>query len=379
MAQQEPHVHADPGAPSPYLPALDGLRAISILLVVLSHLGLDHVLPGAFGVTLFFFISGYLITRQLLRTLLATGRTGLCGFYLRRALRLMPTALSYIAISGLLYQAAGGQIDPADWLAALAYGANYYALWAGFTSTLPDIRQPFNILWSLAIEEHFYLLWPLILGAAWRSARLPWCLLGFCAATLVWRAFLFDQCFSHHPGLICAPLRPDPRWRYNQLYLSTDARADSIAWGVLLAVGEAHGAAWARARGLRPLIAALVLAASFALPGAFAHYVVRTSLQGAALVFLVPSLLSRESVVVHRVLSSGPALAVGRLSYAIYLWHWGALGLADWAAPRHGVMWLTLAAGLTCLLSGLAYVGIEQPMLRLRRRAGSHVPLELTG
>ena len=141
-----------------YLPVLDGLRAVSILLVLLSHLGLDHVLPGAFGVTLFFFISGYLITRQLCGGLARTGRIGFGRFALRRVLRLMPAGLAYILVAGLAYCAAGGLITPAGWLAAIFYGANYYDLWAGYHSTLPGVRHPFNILWSLAIEEHFYAL-----------------------------------------------------------------------------------------------------------------------------------------------------------------------------------------------------------------------------
>jgi peptidoglycan/LPS O-acetylase OafA/YrhL len=275
---------------------------------------------------------------------------------------------------------AGGQISLGGWLSALFYGANYYDLWVGYTSSLPNVRHPFNILWSLAIEEHFYLLWPLILGVTWRSAWLPWVLVGFCAAVLVWRALLFDQCFMDHAGWLCAPLRADPRWRYNQLYLSTGARADSIAWGVLLAVGEARGTAWlpGRRASVTGLVALSLLAASFALPGAFGRYVVRASVQGAALLFLVPVLLGRESIV-RRALSCPPALAIGRLSYVTYLWHWGALGLADWARPRHGTAWLALAISLTCLLTGLAYFGIEKPMLRVRRRAGSHAPLQLTG
>jgi peptidoglycan/LPS O-acetylase OafA/YrhL len=365
----------------PYIPALDGLRAISILLVVLSHLGLDRVLPGAFGVTLFFFVSGYLITRQLLHRLSAKHRIGLGGFYLRRVLRLMPSALSFILISGLLYRMAGGQITPAGWLTAVFYGANYHALWSGYGTSLPGVRHPFNILWSLAIEEHFYLLWPCVLGVGWRRTWLPWSLLAMCAAGLAWRWILFGSCFLGHPGALCAPVGSNYALRYNQLYLSTDTRLDSIAWGALLAVWEVQNGTRFRAtrrQAAVAVLAAVLLVQSFLPQAAFAHYVLRTSDQGAALLILVPALLHSDSRL-RRLLSSRPAVALGRLSYALYLWHWGALGFADWVAPGGRLLWLAIAAPLSAVLAVLAYVCIERPVLTLRRLAGSHAPLGLTG
>ena len=181
-----------------YLPALDGLRAVSILLVVLSHLGLDRVVPGAFGVTLFFFISGFLITRQLAGGLARDGRVDFGGFYWRRVLRLMPAGLVYIAVAGLLFTAAGGVISRGGWLAALGYGANYYDLWAGYRSSGAGVRHPFNILWSLAIEEHFYAVWPVCLALMWGRGRgrVFWALAVLCGAVLVWRVVLWQVCFE---------------------------------------------------------------------------------------------------------------------------------------------------------------------------------------
>ena len=377
MAQPDRSIPPPAAAPPAYIPALDGVRAISILLVLLSHLGLEHVVPGAFGVTLFFFISGYLITRQLLTHLNATGRIGLARFYLRRALRLLPASLAYVLISGGLYRLAGGTIPPLAWAAALAYGANYYELWRGFETTLAGVRQPFNILWSLAIEEHFYLVWPLLLGLVWRSRFLAWGVLGACLAVLAWRWAVFDMCFLEHAGTLCWKLRPNPFLHYNQLYLATDTRADSIAWGVLLAAAETRLSRY----GTRPLwiaAALAVLALSFLLPGPFGRYVLRPTLQGASLLCLLPALIGQNSTV-RRALASPPAIVVGRLSYSLYLWHWGALGFADWAAPRTGIPWLEVAAPLTIAMATLSYLAIERPMLRLRRRAGSHVPLSTSG
>src|SRR5438093_9762210 len=93
-----------------YVPSLDGLRAVSILMVVVSHLDYEKVIPGAFGVTLFFFISGLLITDQLVAELRRTDTIDLPRFYLRRFLRLMPAGLAYLAVAGLVFVAVGGVI-----------------------------------------------------------------------------------------------------------------------------------------------------------------------------------------------------------------------------------------------------------------------------
>ncbi len=348
-----------------YLPVLDGLRAVSILLVVLSHLGLDHVVPGAFGVTLFFFISGFLITRQLAGGLARRGRIDFFGFYLRRALRLMPALVVYAGVAGLAYVAAGGRISPAGWLAALFYGANYYDLWVGYRTALPGVRHPFNILWSLAIEEHFYLLWPACLALFWRGRWALGFAVALCAGVLVWRFWLWDVCFAPGAPWVCGPENPNPLWRYNRLYLATDTRIDSIAWGAVLALAPLAGA---RARAAAGLV---VLALSFALPGALGRHVLRPSLQGLALLGIVPWLLEGDTAL-HRALRSPPARLCGRLSYSLYLWHWLALGVADWAFRPFSLHWVLVAVPLSAVLAGLSYYGIERPMLGVRRRFGSH-------
>jgi peptidoglycan/LPS O-acetylase OafA/YrhL len=352
-----------------YLPELDGLRAVSIGLVVASHLGLGRVVPGAFGVTLFFFISGYLITRQLKSTLDAAGRLDFKGFYARRALRLLPAAAVYTALAGGAFTLAGGRISPAGWAAAAAYGANYYELWAGYRSTLAGVRHPFNILWSLAIEEHFYLLWPLALALLWRRGWAVGALLGVCAAVLAWRLYLLGVCFTPGaPGLCGAP-NPNPLWRFNRLYLATDTRLDSIAWGALLALLPARGAGRAAWLGLA------LVAVSFTLPGPLGRHVLRPTLQGVGLLAAFPLVLAARPAW----LRARAAVLTGRLSYSLYLWHWGALGVADTLAPDGGVRWFTVAVPLAAGLACASYWGIERPMLRVRRRFGSHAPLALAG
>jgi peptidoglycan/LPS O-acetylase OafA/YrhL len=368
-----PRPGSSSAAAAAYLPVLDGLRAVSILLVLLSHLGLDRVVPGAFGVTLFFFISGFLITRQLRDGLARHGRIDFAGFYLRRCLRLLPAGVTYIAVAGAAFTAAGGAISPRGWLAALVYGANYYDLFAVYHSTLAGVRHPFNILWSLAIEEHFYVIWPACLALLHRGRRALWALAAICGLILIWRLALWHACFVPGAPWVCGPENPNPLWRYNRLYLATDTRLDSIAWGAMLALGPRGG--FAQPVGARGALAGgVLLALAFVLPGPFARYVLRPSLQGAALLGLFPWLLTADTPL-HRALRSRPARALGRLSYSLYLWHWAALGTADYVFPHDKPAWVALAVPLSFGLAAASYAGIERPMLRLRHRFGSHAPV----
>ncbi len=352
-----------------YIPALDGLRAVAILLVVAAHAGLDHLLPGAFGVTLFFFISGYLITRQLLGGLARNGCIGFAGFYLRRVLRLLPAGVAYVALSGALYVALGGDVSALGWFCAVFYGANIFDLWVGYRSTLAGVRHPFNILWSLAIEEHFYAAWPLVLAAVWRLRFLAVGLAALCVAVLCWRAWLFTHCIWH-ASAACGRVQANPAWRYNRLYQGTDTRVDSIAWGAVLAIIEQRRPGLVRAAARLRLLGLLALASSFLLTGDFTRQVLRTSLQGVALLLLFPALLSPPGLI-RDVLSRPGMLLVGRLSYSLYLWHWGAFMVADYVAGPQRTLWLATGLPLSALMAAASYRFVEQPMLALRRRAGS--------
>ena len=168
---------------------------------------------------------------------------------------------------------------------------------------------------------------------------------------------------------MCGPENANPLWRYNRLYLATDARLDSLGWGVVLALLEQAGkmpARWLAWPG------AVLLAASFVGSGPLARDVVRPSLQGVALLAAFPVLLSGGGLLA-RVLSTAPAVFVGRLSYSLYLWHWAALMLADYFWPRFAAMWVVTATILSASLALASHFGIERPMLAIRRRFGSKV------
>ncbi|WP_342152790.1 acyltransferase [Methylorubrum sp. SB2] len=368
--------------PIRYLPALDGLRAVAVLLVVASHAAPAHVVPGGFGVTLFFFISGYLLTGQLADEYLRTGRIDFLGFYLRRMLRLLPAALVFILASGAVFRAMGGSLTAAEWGSALLYGANYYDIAAGYRSDLTvagahgpvAVAHPFSILWSLAVEEHFYLVWPLALLAllrwgGWRMAA------GFlvlvCLIEPAWRAHLHALCQGPQPATACGAA---PALR---IYAATDTRFDSLAFGALAALLVVQSEtrrflAILRARSAQAAALGL-LAAGFLVRDETFRDVSRYSAQGVAFLILVPALLVGTSGL-RRLLERRIPVLIGRLSYSIYLWHWLAGMVAAYAFAQAPLVQALVYLVLTALLSALGWFAIERPMLRLRRRAGSAVP-----
>ena len=143
-----------------YIPSLDGIRAISVFIVFLSHAGLGHIIPGGFGVTVFFLLSGFLITTLLRMEFSRHQRISLGDFYLRRVLRILPPLYVSMALAIALFLIGNGHaaIPFAGTLAQALQVSNYYMIFASPGIILPGT----GVLWSLAIEEHFYLLFPLL-------------------------------------------------------------------------------------------------------------------------------------------------------------------------------------------------------------------------
>ena len=167
------------------------MRGISILLVVLSHAGngFAKIFPGGLGVTIFFVISGFLITNLLLQEIATTGSLNLKRFYFKRVLRLMPSLLFYLVlfVSVLLY--LGSSITPLHIASGIFYFANYYHIFIGYPP-----YNPLPILWSLAVEEHFYIIFPLLILLFRKNPLkiLPFlCLL--LALTPIWRTILYNS------------------------------------------------------------------------------------------------------------------------------------------------------------------------------------------
>jgi hypothetical protein len=154
--------------PAGYVPGLDGLRAASVSIVAFAHFGFNHLIPGGLGVTVFFFLSGYLITRLLMAEQAKHARVDLGRFYGRRFLRLAPELLAFLLFTALLAPPLFGvRATPEQLLAGLFYVTNYVDLLSGPACANCAVT---GHLWSLAVEEHFYLIMPARPGAAARRS-----------------------------------------------------------------------------------------------------------------------------------------------------------------------------------------------------------------
>lgn len=178
-----------------YLPALDGLRAVAILLVIFSHASpeLAKIVPGTLGVILFFALSGFLITREMVAEIETSGTFDIGPFYIRRALRLFPALFCYLAIFTGILSAMGAHITPAHIASGLLYFTNYYNIYIGY-----PLYNPMPILWSLSVEEHYYIAFPFLL-LAWRGdlkkiLPLLCCLLIFAPS---WRMAVYTLCMDN--------------------------------------------------------------------------------------------------------------------------------------------------------------------------------------
>ena len=157
--------------PPQAIPSLNGIRAISVLLVVLAHSGFGTIVPGGLGVTIFFFLSGYLITTLMLTENERLGNIAILRFYTRRIFRLAPPLLITLAIAyGLTYSGLlpEGQITLEGLTAQILYFANYFTLF--FDPSDNKVPAGTGILWSLAVEEHFYIFFPLLMTLFLRNA-----------------------------------------------------------------------------------------------------------------------------------------------------------------------------------------------------------------
>lgn len=360
-----------------FIAPLEGLRGVAVGIVMLSHLGLGDVFPGEFGVNVFFLISGFLITRLLLDEQARSGRIRLGAFWMRRVLRLYPALLGLVVLGGGIYAAMGGWLSVGQVAAALLYMTNFAQIyWVNYATHLPGVFHPFSVLWSLAVEEHFYLLYPtLVLLVGGRRGRLAGLLLGLIIAGAIWSDMVWH---------ITAPALREER-----VLLGTDTRISAILAGALLAtlLGTSLGPRLLRWLG-GPWAAALAIAlllASLLLRNPDFRGTWRFSVQSVGLFIGVGALLYAPWLgFARRLLSHRVALWAGRWSYSLYLWHPIAKLLVMGAVPawaqaaemeHYGLGWfaigLPVSLLLSCLFAGLSYRFVEAPVLALRRRWGA--------
>ncbi len=349
----------------PYMPGLDGLRAIAVLAVFVYHFHTGGGwLPGGFlGVDVFFVISGYLITSLLLSEFRKEGRVDLVAFWLRRARRLLPAVgvlIAVVMVAGAFLDI--GQISTlrGQALASMAYVTNWDLI-LSHQSYFEEFARPslFRHLWSLAVEEQFYLLWPIAFAACmtrFGHKRLVIGVIAGAIASSLLMAILFD------PG--------NP----NRVFYGTDTRATPLLIGVALAFF------WHPER-LKPQTGNLAPAALNAV-GAFALAMVVITFMtvhdydlalyhGGFLLLslwtgLLIAALAHPAASIGRVVGNPGMRWLGLRSYSFYLWHWPVLELTRPGidVPLHGPILFALQLGLTLALADLSYRYVEQPFRR---------------
>jgi peptidoglycan/LPS O-acetylase OafA/YrhL len=359
-----------------YIPSLDGWRAIAITAVLVYHgttslfypagpwpsyKALCVIQTGAKGVDVFFAISGFLICTRLLQERRRTGAISLRAFYLRRAFRILPPFLVYLAVLALMAAAGLLSIAPTEWWASALFLRNY----VNPTTTHGWYTGHF---WSLAVEEHFYLMWPLFL-IAFGSRRARLLVVPLALLIPFWRAI--DAGFG---GLV----------PYGHINMRTDTRLDGLLWGcwVALLLEVPAYREWVTRWLTLPVW--FVLSVTVVLLMYF-----RPRWGGHVEALLWPGLLAGTVLhpgwILSRALEFAPVRWVGRLSYSLYIWQQIWL-MGSWSEsrpfPLGPLQELPLSLVVTFICAIASYYLVERPLLRVGQRLtseGKAIPASLGG
>lgn len=319
-----------------YNPALDGIRALAVIAVVLFHARIPWAAGGMAGVDVFFVLSGYLITRILASEAEGTGSIDLVRFYTRRLRRLYPALLALLAMYLVLAPAMFPNLTNTEWLIEPLAGALY----------LSDYYRAFGLepnylihLWSLAVEEQFYLLWPLLLLGVTKLDRRTAVrvLAGVFIAATVWRAWSALNWANDE-----------------QLYYHFDMRLSGLALGGVLGYARIEAKPWVGWLGLAGVTACVL-------------WITKD-----AGLYYVAGITATEVSAALLVIGSPAALAslawLGKMSYGLYLWHYP---LARWARELGAPPWEQFAVsfGLGLALAALSYYTVEAAFRQLSGKA----------
>jgi peptidoglycan/LPS O-acetylase OafA/YrhL len=342
-------------------PELDGVRGISILLVLSQHFTPWLTPGGFFGVDIFFVLSGFLITSLLLQEWSLTNSIRLKDFYVRRALRLGPALITYLLVLGtcaflFLNKESAREIYLGIGL-TLAYVSNWVLAL--------NVQAPRGILaitWSLAIEEQFYLIWPLILSRLliFRLTR-GW-ILGVLALGVV-------AVGMHRLWLLEAGAT------ITRLYYATDTHADGLllgclvgcvlSWNLLPQSTSIRRFMKCAALTATVLIALMVLTIT---NDNTLLYVGAFSVLSVAIAVVLMTLIAWPMRIATIVLRFKPLGWVGRVSYGLYLWHWPVRGIVFGKSLEPSIKQILVAIALSFTITAFSFYVIEQPFLRLKKR-----------
>jgi peptidoglycan/LPS O-acetylase OafA/YrhL len=368
------------------MPGLDGLRAVAVLGVVFYHLGLPWMPGGFLGVDVFFVLSGFLISTLVIEEVERTGRLNWRAFYLRRARRLLPGLFLLLAVLSVLALVVlpeeRGELRR-DVTAALLYVSNWSAIFTDQSYFEAAGRPPLlQHLWSLAVEEQFYLLWPAVVAAVLAVGRrhLRWIALVAAAVSSAWMALL-----AMRNGY---PVPNDP----SRVYFGTDTHATPLLLGAALATCWTPWRVW-RAdstwlTSLRPTsqragTAVVDLVGLAALAGVlwmffavaeFSPLLYRGGFFAvAACSAVLVAAVAHPAGLLGRVLGAQPLRYLGERSYGIYLWHWplALLTRPGFELPFDGLPSVLLRLAVILVAAELSYRYVERP---IRTGALSELP-----
>jgi peptidoglycan/LPS O-acetylase OafA/YrhL len=355
-----PTAHAYDGK-SGYIPTLDGWRTIAVFFVLAAHSAhsadiyfpnigiLSHT--GLIGVRIFFALSGFLITSRILEEIDARQRLSLSGFYLRRGFRILPPLLLLLTVVGLLGVLGVVHIGILEWFAGLFFFANWV-----------EKSWYLGHLWSLAVEEHFYLLWPGLFALA-GSRRTFWIAVAAVPVLAVWRLVAWRLELYSSPAIF---------WG------RTDIQLDGLLWGAIWAYIDRYHRGHLKKLVAQPWVAtatvALIVGIESLTLNNYNLSMLRYSIVAALIPIAIVGTARNHQFFLFRPLEWRPMRYVGRLSYSIYLWQQILLTSDEARVTAFGALHqfpLNLFMVFPCAVA--SYYLIERPMIKIGHRIATPV------
>ena len=357
---------------SKYLPSIDSLRALAVLAVIIYHVDVNYLPGGFLGVDLFFVLSGYLISSLIIKEYRKTGSLNLYNFYIRRARRLLPAVYFMITV-GLVIMVLFNEVllrkSHLDAIFGYIYSSNWWYIFHKldyFDSF--GAQSPFKHLWSLAIEEQFYMIFPLLFllvnrkkkskdGTYKLNKNFLYVVLGLILVSLIAHILLFDIN------------------NISRIYFGTDTRAFSLLVGVVGAIlypmERLHAKVTPQQNMLYSVVSLVSIATLITVMIYTSEYNTLLYRGGFLLVAILGLIViissGKQHTLMSRLLSFKPVVFIGKISYSLYLWHFPVLVLTTPVSEigNPNIIFVILRVILTFILATASYVFVETPIRKL--------------